>query len=160
MGHRDLATFHHSTGNLQESLNFYNKSKDFSSIPQHTLEMALGLIELGLESRDFNLVRNNILKAEAALDHTLNLQNKNVKGKEKKKEDEVKDRDNILFNERLSVAMGITDLSQGRYNRAARQFLNISSINRNEHVGPFPYFVTWAAILRVKFINSLYIRSI
>jgi len=167
MAHRDIGAFHHSTGDLVLALRAHNKSRDFCTTATHVLEMALSIIEIALESQNYTLVRNHVIKAEAALDaaypssstaaaaknaaganvsgvstsltktKTVTLPGMSGTGSALSRKEDAREKERSAIADKLIVAMGIAELSQGHYYRAARSFLRVGPGAKNEDAGHF-----------------------
>lgn len=97
MAHRDLADFHRSIGEYQQSLRHHTKSREFCATSQHVLDMCLSVLEvrqwqlytyslsnsvtqLLIEQRNYSHLSTYVFKAEAALDATSAATSANTSG--------------------------------------------------------------------------------
>jgi len=137
MGHRDLGNYYFRAGDLQNSIRYHTKSRDFCSTPSHVVEMCLSVIEVALEMQNYAFVRNYVVKAEAAMEalsgaaatgdaakkQAINLPGMVTAGATK--EEEAAEREKLATLERLAVASGVADLGQGQYHKAGINLLRI-----------------------------------
>jgi COP9 signalosome complex subunit 1 len=129
MGHRDLANFHHKAGDLQAAIRMHTKTRDYCAMSSHVVDMCLAVIEVALELANYAIVKNYVIKAEAALEASaggsgaqpkakvVNLPGMVQQGLTKK--EEATERARTATIERLSVASGVAEMGQGNYERAA-----------------------------------------
>ncbi|KIK91164.1 hypothetical protein PAXRUDRAFT_150114 [Paxillus rubicundulus Ve08.2h10] len=127
MGHRDLGDYHRATGDYASALKHYTKSREFCSTSQHILDMCLSVLELVIEQRNYAHISSYICKAEGALDaaaanagpagsdNTTPVQSAPKKpGVEREQ-----------IQSKLNLAMALSHLGQGNYERAASSFLRL-----------------------------------
>jgi COP9 signalosome complex subunit 1 len=68
MAHRDLGDHLRSTGNLQEALKYYIKTRDHCSTSEHVVEMCISVIEVSLDLKEYHAISAYVSKAEGLLD--------------------------------------------------------------------------------------------
>lgn len=68
MAHRDLGDHFKGTGDLQEALKAYNKTRDYCSTTEHVVEMCLNVIEVSLRLENWANVLTFVGKAEGVLE--------------------------------------------------------------------------------------------
>ncbi|KAI0088210.1 G protein pathway suppressor 1 [Irpex rosettiformis] len=136
MAHRDLGEFFRATGDYQSALKQYQKLRDVCTTSQHVLDMCLSVLELLIESRNFNIITSYVYKAEPALDATSNmLRNSNQgptataapPGREKIAAEREK------VQSKLDLATAFAHMAQGTYDKAATYLLKIGSIKSLGH---------------------------
>lgn len=161
MGHRDIGTHLHSTGDIVGSTRAFTKSRDFCATATHVLEMCQSIIELALESYNYALLRNYTLKAETALETaypsasgsaasgqsvlgaaTGNAAAKAVAapapvqgGPQAAAKTEAQSKQRQAIQDQLSVATGVAELASGNYARAARALLRVGPGAKNDEFG-------------------------
>ncbi|TFK32720.1 26S proteasome subunit RPN7-domain-containing protein [Crucibulum laeve] len=132
MAHRDLGDFYRATGDYTTALKHYTKSREFCTTSQHVLDMCLSVLELLIEQRNYAHLTTYVFKADAALDAataaTSNIPSGGAavtgaagsSGNHKKKE-----RDYV--QSKLDLAIALSNLGQGNYEKAAQYFLRLGS---------------------------------
>mmetsp|Transcript_33051 Transcript_33051/g.72482 ORF Transcript_33051/g.72482 Transcript_33051/m.72482 type:complete len:569 (+) Transcript_33051:165-1871(+) len=100
-----LAEFHRLRGDLKESLRHVLRSRDFCTNTRQTGQVCLMVIELGVDMRNYMLVRDYVTKAE----HTSDLLHTDP-----------------LFASKLRVASSLAHVHDGRYAEAARKMATVS----------------------------------
>ncbi|PWN47457.1 hypothetical protein IE53DRAFT_390412 [Violaceomyces palustris] len=68
MAHRDLGDHFKASGDLQESLKSYTRTRDFCSTSEHVIEMCLNTIQVSLLLGNYSNVLTFISKAEGVLE--------------------------------------------------------------------------------------------
>ena len=64
MGHNDLGQHHVVTGNLNEALKCYMRTRDYGTTSRHTLDMCMHVIRVALLIPNYSHVLNYVSKAE------------------------------------------------------------------------------------------------
>ncbi|KAH8101716.1 PCI-domain-containing protein [Cristinia sonorae] len=141
MGHRDLGLFYRSIGEYSTSLKHYTKSREFCTTSQHILDMTLSILDLLMEQRNFAHIPTYVYKGEAALEaitgsRVAAANSGNLASKPAAKEKAVAERDRIQA--KLDLALAMSYLGQGQYEKAAQAFLK---------VGPLSGLDGWAGVL-------------
>ncbi|KAI0701936.1 G protein pathway suppressor 1 [Cytidiella melzeri] len=131
MAYRDLGEFYRSIGDYQSALKHYQKLREYCTTSQHVLDMCLSVIELLIESRNFGLIASYVYKAEPALDATSNsLRNANqgptATSAPPNREKIAAEREKV--QSKLDLAIALSHLAQGTYDKAATYFLKVGSI--------------------------------
>ncbi|KAL0563371.1 hypothetical protein V5O48_018696 [Marasmius crinis-equi] len=136
MGHRDLAEFYRSVGDYPAALKHWTKSREFCTTSQHVLDGCISILELLIEQRNYAHLPTYIFKAESALEGASSALNAASKDKErdtgstagssKKAQANIPDID--VLRSKLDFANGLSQLSQGNYERAAYFFLRLSGL--------------------------------
>ncbi|THH29828.1 hypothetical protein EUX98_g4379 [Antrodiella citrinella] len=133
MGHRDLGAFYRSIGEYNSSMKHYTKCREFCTTSTHILDMTISVIELLMEQRNYAHIPTYVYKGEAALDAitgsrvaAANSQstasNPNAKPQAyAAKEKAVAERDRTQT--KLDVALAMSYLTGGQYEKAAQSFL-------------------------------------
>ncbi|EPQ31263.1 uncharacterized protein PFL1_01448 [Pseudozyma flocculosa PF-1] len=68
MAHRDLGDHFRSTGELQEALKSYTRTRDFCSTSEHVIEMCLNVVDVSLRLENYGNVQTFVSKAEGVLE--------------------------------------------------------------------------------------------
>ncbi|EST08794.1 Proteasome component (PCI) domain protein [Kalmanozyma brasiliensis GHG001] len=68
MAHRDLGDHFWDTGDHQEALKSYTKTRDYCSTTDHIIEMCMNVIEVSLRLKTFTNVQTFVSKAEGVLE--------------------------------------------------------------------------------------------
>ncbi|KAL0066287.1 hypothetical protein AAF712_006718 [Marasmius tenuissimus] len=134
MGHRDLAEFYRSVGDYPAALKHWTKSREFCTTSQHVLDGCISILELLIEQRNYAHLPTYIFKAESALEGATSALNASkdkepagaAAGSSKKALANIPDID--VLRSKLDFANGLSQLSQGNYERAAYFFLRLSGL--------------------------------
>ncbi|KAI0319325.1 G protein pathway suppressor 1 [Amylostereum chailletii] len=123
LAHRDLAAFHRASGNIESALRHLTKSREFCTTANHMLEMCLSVLELLMEQRNFAHLPTYVFKAESALESAATQmappsQSQTASAASSKKSDL-----QHSTEAKLTLATGLSLLSNRNYNKAAYKFL-------------------------------------
>jgi len=67
MGHRDLGEYYWSVGDPSQAIKHFNKSREYCTSSQHTLDYSLNVLQLLIETCDYAHIATYVYKAEGAL---------------------------------------------------------------------------------------------
>ncbi|KAI0922627.1 hypothetical protein AcV5_009551 [Taiwanofungus camphoratus] len=128
MAHRDLGDFFRATGDHSASLKHYTKSREFCTTSQHVLDMCLSVLELLIEHRNYAHISTYVFKADAALDATSSVARVNANAStapagQNSKEKLNAEREKV--QSKLDVALALSHLGQGNYEKAAQSFIKV-----------------------------------
>ncbi|TFK52824.1 PCI-domain-containing protein [Heliocybe sulcata] len=123
MAHRDLGEFYRSVGDYSTSLKHFTKSREFCTTNQHIIEMCLSVLEILIEQRNYSHIPTYIFKADAALDQSTSASDSKAVGGGKGKASAERER----YQTKLDFAMGLSQLGQGQYDKAAYSFLKLGA---------------------------------
>ncbi|GBE83515.1 G protein pathway suppressor 1 [Sparassis latifolia] len=134
MAQRDLGTFYRSVGDHTAALKYTSKSREFCTTNQHVLDICLSILELLIEYRNYAHISTYAYKADTALEATANMvrANSNSAGatapasQPSVKERVTAEREKVQT--KLDVAMALSHLGQGNYEKAAGAFVKIGPI--------------------------------
>jgi COP9 signalosome complex subunit 1 len=68
MGYRDLGDHLRATGNLDEALKYYLKTRDYCSTNEHLVDMCVHVVEVALELGEYHSIHGYVSKAESLLE--------------------------------------------------------------------------------------------
>ncbi|KAI0041260.1 hypothetical protein FA95DRAFT_1501753 [Auriscalpium vulgare] len=128
LAHRELGTFHRSSGNFEAALRHHTKSREFCATSQHMLDMCLSVLELLLEQRNFAHIPTYLFKAESALDALIAAPAPAAPSAStasastpaiSKKSDTIR-----AIEAKLALCNALSQLSNGAYSKAAQSFAN------------------------------------
>ncbi|PCH37462.1 PCI-domain-containing protein [Wolfiporia cocos MD-104 SS10] len=139
MAHRDLGEFFRQTGDHASAIKHYTKSREFCTTSQHVLEMCMTVIELLIEFRNYPHISTYVFKADTALDASTSAARANANaagptapaGAASAARDKVNaERDRV--QSKLDLAVALSHLGQGQYEKAATAFLKVGPIKHIE----------------------------
>lgn len=147
MAYRDLGNFERKVGDLQAATRYHSKVREYSTLPSHVIDMCLALIELALELGNFTSVRNSVAKAQAAIDSagsgslSSSGASSSAAGKQSRavnlpgmvapqatRQEQAQEKEKQMLLDKLTLALGLADLAQGHYARAARHFTKLNNV--------------------------------
>eukprot|EP01034_Spumella_vulgaris_P025381 gene25381-31838_t len=106
--HNNLAQFHRQTGNLNEAMKCYLRTRDFCATPQHNSEMCLNIIGISIDLNQFFNANNFLNKiTDTSAD--------------------------IVLSSKLKAAAGMVFLHDSLYKAAALKFLEVDSVLGNSY---------------------------
>ena len=103
MGHDDLGQFYHATGDLAAATKAYNGMRQYCISPAHTSIMLQHIIHVGIDQQNWLSVQNTAQKLKALCDSA---------------------QDSRFQPGKVSIAMGLAEMSSRQYSLAAESFLS------------------------------------
>ena len=106
MGHTDIGHMQYQMGNLSEALKSFLRTRDFCTMPRHSVEMCMNVINTSIDLKQFFNVTNFINKVTDTLG------------------------DDVIIA-KLKVASGLVELQDRQFKKAGYRFLEVNSLLGN-----------------------------
>lgn len=137
MAHNDLGDFFHARGKLAQARGEYLKTRDYCSVPAHTLHLSLCVIVVSIEAGDFPNVDNYHLLAEHAYPSPDSPEKPGpsvpMSGAGASASSANSPENAEFFLSLARACAGLSFLVRGRYSDAAKRFISVATNGKEEH---------------------------